>query len=170
MGVGSQKCKHFYQTSFFLLDILFIYISNVIPFPGFHFRKPLSYSPLPCFLRVLPHHPPPPITPPQHPPMLGHQTSTGPRASPPIDVRQGHPLLHMYLELWIPLCTLLLFSSSYKLVPFLKTESHLTSCFYQIDLWTYLWDIFLINDRCGRSDSALRVPPQSRLFWFVQKM
>ena len=29
------------------------------------------------------------------------------RASPPIAVRQGHPLLHMYLEPWLPPCTLL---------------------------------------------------------------
>ena len=29
----------------FLLDILFIYISNVIPFPDFHSRYPLSYPP-----------------------------------------------------------------------------------------------------------------------------
>ena len=38
----------------------------------------------------------------QHLPILRHQTSTGPMASPPIDARQGHPLLHMYLESWIP--------------------------------------------------------------------
>jgi hypothetical protein len=43
----------------------------------------------------------------QHPPLLGHQTSTGPRASPPIAVREGHPLLYMYLEPWIPPCALL---------------------------------------------------------------
>jgi hypothetical protein len=35
-----------------------------------------------------------------------HQTSTGPRPSPPIAVRQGHLMLHMYLESWIPPCTL----------------------------------------------------------------
>jgi hypothetical protein len=39
--------------------------------------------------------------------MLGHQTSTGPRTSHLIDVRQDHPLLHMYLEPWIHPCTLL---------------------------------------------------------------
>jgi len=31
----------------------------------------------------------------------GDQTHTGPRASPPLDVRQGHLLQHMYLEPWI---------------------------------------------------------------------
>jgi hypothetical protein len=57
-------------------------------------------------MRVLPIHPPSPTLPLQHPPMLGHQISTRSRASSPIDVRQGH-LLYMYLEPWIPLCTLL---------------------------------------------------------------
>jgi hypothetical protein len=41
-----------------------------------------------------------------HPPILRHQNSTGPRASPPNDFRQDHPLLHMYLEPWILPCTL----------------------------------------------------------------
>ena len=31
-----------------------------------------------------------------------HWAFTGPRASPPIDAWQGHPLLHMQLEPWIP--------------------------------------------------------------------
>jgi hypothetical protein len=43
----------------------------------------------------------------QHPPTLRNQTSTGPKASPPTAVRQGHSLLHIYLEQWIPPCTLL---------------------------------------------------------------
>ena len=38
--------------------------------------------------------------------MLGHQTSTGPRASPLTDVRQSHPLLLKYLEPWIAPYTL----------------------------------------------------------------
>jgi hypothetical protein len=33
---------------YFLLSIFFIYISNVIPFPGFPFENPLSPSPSPC--------------------------------------------------------------------------------------------------------------------------
>ena len=28
-------------------------------------------------------------------PTLGHQAISGPRASPPTDVQQGHPLLHI---------------------------------------------------------------------------
>ena len=38
---------------------------------------------------------------------LGHKAFTGPRASPPIDVQQGHPLLHIQLEPWVPPCVLL---------------------------------------------------------------
>jgi hypothetical protein len=37
---------------------------------------------------------------------LGHKAFTGPRASPPIDVQQGHPLLHIQLEPWVPPCVL----------------------------------------------------------------
>jgi len=52
---------------------------------------------------------PPPThpLPPHHssiPPTLGHQASTGPRNSSPIDDIYGYPLLHMYLEPWIPPC------------------------------------------------------------------
>jgi hypothetical protein len=39
-----------------------------------------------------------------HSTMLGHWTFTGPRASPPIDGWQVHPLLHMQLEPWVPPC------------------------------------------------------------------
>jgi hypothetical protein len=35
---------------------------------------------------------------PWHSAILGHRPFTGPRASPPIDDRLGHPLLHMQLE------------------------------------------------------------------------
>ena len=42
--------------TFFLLDILFIYISIVIPFPGFPSRNPLSHPSSPCFYEGA--HPP----------------------------------------------------------------------------------------------------------------
>jgi hypothetical protein len=42
---------------FFPLDILFIYISSVIPFPGFPSRNPLSHPPPSASLRVLPYPP-----------------------------------------------------------------------------------------------------------------
>jgi hypothetical protein len=41
---------------------------------------------------------------PWHSPILGHRTFTGPRASPYIDDRPGHPLLHMQLEPLVPSC------------------------------------------------------------------
>jgi hypothetical protein len=88
----------------FLLDILCIYISNVSPFPGFPSGTSLSL-PLSLLLRVLP-YPPIPISPPWHSLTLGNWAFTGPRASPPIDARQCHPLLHIQLELWVPPCVL----------------------------------------------------------------
>ena len=39
------------------MDILFIYISSVIPFPGFPSKNPLSHPPSPCFYEGTP--PPP---------------------------------------------------------------------------------------------------------------
>ena len=39
-------------------------------------------------------------------PILGHGAFSGPRASPPFDVQQGHPLLHIHLEPWVPPCVL----------------------------------------------------------------
>jgi hypothetical protein len=89
-GVG-QKATY----SFFLLDIFFIYISNVIPFPSFLSENPLSHSPSPCntLTSWL-----------WHSPILGHRTFTVLRACPPIDDRLGHPLLHMQLEPQVPPC------------------------------------------------------------------
>ena len=48
-----------------------------------------------------------PVTPsswPWHSTTLGYRAFTGPRASPPIDDQLDHPLLHMWLESWVPLC------------------------------------------------------------------
>jgi hypothetical protein len=45
--------------NYFLLDIFFIYISNVSPFPGLPFGNPLSHSPSPCLYEGAP--------PPTHP-------------------------------------------------------------------------------------------------------
>jgi hypothetical protein len=41
--------------SFLFLDIFFIYISNVIPFPSPHPRNSLSHTPSPASIRVFPH-------------------------------------------------------------------------------------------------------------------
>jgi hypothetical protein len=81
----------------FVLIIPVIYILNDISLP-----LPLHNSSITSILYPLPYEgvPPPTHSTPMLllPPALGHQTSTCPRASPPIDVRQGHPLLHIYLE------------------------------------------------------------------------
>jgi len=99
-------------------DILSIYISNVIPFPSFPSRNPLSHPPFLLLLcRCSPTHPlthPLPLTHsptpshslPGHSPKLGHRAFTGPRASPPTDAWQGCPLLHMQLESWVNPCVL----------------------------------------------------------------
>ena len=97
--VTSQTRNRISSSSFaFLLDIFFIYISNVIPFPSFP-----SENPLPSYLPLFP-NPPTPTSWPLLSPILGHRTFTGPRASPPIDDQLGHPLLHMQLEPWILPC------------------------------------------------------------------
>jgi hypothetical protein len=56
----------------FFLDIYFIYISNVVPFPGFPPPLPTTNPPMPASW-------------PWHFPIMGHGAFTGPRASPPID-------------------------------------------------------------------------------------
>jgi hypothetical protein len=89
--------------SLFLLDIFFIYISNVIPFPGFPSKKhPLHIaSPLPLLT-----NPPTPTSWPCHSTTLGHRAFIGQRASPLIDVLLGHSLLQhiwFYMEVLNPL-------------------------------------------------------------------
>jgi hypothetical protein len=73
----------FFLLIFILLDILFIYISNAIPFPYFPPpRKSLSHAPFSCFHEGVPPHsllPPPP----SNFPTLGHRTFMGARASSP---------------------------------------------------------------------------------------
>jgi hypothetical protein len=61
----------------FLLDIFFIYISNVIPFPSFPSENPL-------FPPLAP-QPTPAHSYPWHSPILGHRNFIGPKTSPPID-------------------------------------------------------------------------------------
>jgi hypothetical protein len=101
MGL-SQKCIiiGFFPAFFLSLDIFFIYISNVIPFPGLPSRNHLSHPPS---MRVLLH----PSTH-SHPALAfcytGHWNNSGPRTVPPTDVRQVHPLPHMCPEPWVPPC------------------------------------------------------------------
>ena len=77
------------EACLFLLEFLFIYISIVIPFPGFPSGNPLSHSPSPDSMRVL-------SSPPWRSPTLGHRTPPqplpGPRTAPPTEVQKGHPL------------------------------------------------------------------------------
>jgi hypothetical protein len=86
---------------FFLIIIryFFIYISNVIPFPHFPSKSPPVPSPLPLLT-----NPPTPASLSWHSPALRNQAWL--RVSPLIDVPQGHPLLHMQLEPWVPPCML----------------------------------------------------------------
>jgi hypothetical protein len=91
---------HLFFFSFFWLDIFFIYMSNVIPFPVFPCESPPSPTPYQLT------NPPTPASWPWHSPTLGHRAFTGPRVSPPIDDLQGHPLLHMQLEPRVPPCVI----------------------------------------------------------------
>jgi hypothetical protein len=78
-------------------------------------QKPHIPSPLPLLLAgCYPIHLPTPPSLPWHSSTLGHRAFIGPRASLPIDAQQGHPLLHMQLEPWVPPCVLfgLLFDPS----------------------------------------------------------
>jgi hypothetical protein len=86
---------------FFLLDIFFIYISNVNPFHGFSPEIPYTILPPPASMSVLP-HPPTPTFLSSHSPTLWHRPFTGPTASPPINAQQSHQLLCMQVETWIP--------------------------------------------------------------------
>ena len=49
-----------------------------------------------------------------HSPILGHRNFTGPKTSPPIDDRLGHPLLHIQLQLQVPPCVFFDWWFSYK--------------------------------------------------------
>jgi hypothetical protein len=89
----------------FLLHILFIYISNVIPFPDFPLRNTLFHSSSSWFCEGVP----PPTTHSLLPPCpcipldWGIEPSQDQgRASSPIEAQQGHPLLYMRLKPWVP--------------------------------------------------------------------
>ena len=82
---------------FFFIGYFFIYISNILPFPGLPFGNPLFHPCSPCLYEGAPPPtcPPTPVFLPWHSPTLGHKTPSGPRASPLTDVHQGHPVPHM---------------------------------------------------------------------------
>jgi hypothetical protein len=99
---------HAKTSSLFSLDILFIYISNVVPFPDSPLRTSLSHSLSLCFYKgasPLIHSLLPPCP---HIPL--HWASSLYRTkglSSHCDAQQGHPLLHMQLEPWVSPCVLL---------------------------------------------------------------
>jgi hypothetical protein len=83
----------------FLLNILFIYISNVIHFTTFTRGNTLCHLLYHCLYEsvLLPTHTPRPASLPRHSPILGHRPFTGIRASPAIDTWQVNSLLHKWL-------------------------------------------------------------------------
>jgi hypothetical protein len=90
------------------MDIFFIYISNIFPFPGLPFRNPLSHTP--CLYEGAP----PPTH--SHPPALTFPNS-GLMVSPPTDVQQVHPLPHMWPAPWVSPCVFFgWWSSSWELL------------------------------------------------------
>jgi hypothetical protein len=101
---------HTSLTMFFQIFYWVIYLFTfqmLSHFPILPPETPYPIFPPPASMRVFPHpptHPHTPASPPSHSPSLGHRAFTGPRASSPTDTQQGHPLLHMWLEPWVPPC------------------------------------------------------------------
>jgi hypothetical protein len=99
--LGSRR-ELFFSLSFYWIFKKFIFKYYLLSW--FPFQKPPIPSP-PLLLWVCsPTHPPTPSSLSWHSPTLGLQAFTGPKASLPIDARQGHPLLHMQLEPWVAPC------------------------------------------------------------------
>ena len=112
----TQPTVGFLSSSFFFLHIFYLFyvftFQMLSPFPvSLPETSCLAPHPTRASMRVLPH----PLTQ-SHTPTLafpymgcgwgGNRAFTGPRASPPIDARQGHLLLYIQLESWVPPCVL----------------------------------------------------------------
>jgi hypothetical protein len=91
----------------------FIYLHFKCPLSRFPPKSPYPIPPLPASMRVCPSH----LTALTFP-YTG--AFTGSKASPPIDAQQGHPLLHLQLEPWVPPCVLLIW-------------------------WLSLWELWLVH-------------------------
>jgi hypothetical protein len=104
---------HFFFISFFLFFYVFIRYFNYLhfecyPLSRFHPQKSPIPHPSSCFYEGVspPSHPPTLASLSLHSPTLGHRAFMGSRASPPTDAQQGHSLLHIHLEPWVPTCVL----------------------------------------------------------------
>jgi hypothetical protein len=84
------------------LNIFFIYISNVVPYPGLPSGNLLSHPPPTSSMRVLLHSPTHFCLPALAFPYMYLGTPSGPRASPPTDVQQDPLLPRMWPEPWVP--------------------------------------------------------------------
>jgi hypothetical protein len=100
----------FYQTLFYFIlfyFILFYFILFVFSLFTFQMSSPFLVSP-PKIPYPLPTPPAPQPTHSHswswHSPILEHRAFTGLRASPSINDRLGHPLLHMQIEPQVPPC------------------------------------------------------------------
>ena len=82
----------------FLFDIFFTYISNVKPFPSFPSEDPHFPTPNPCSPTYPFLLPGPGIT------LYWGIEHLQDQWSPPSDDRPRHPLLHIWLEPWVPPC------------------------------------------------------------------
>jgi hypothetical protein len=108
---GSTWENNFFIQNLFLIGYFLYLHFKCYPLSWFPPRQKKSYPilPPPASMRLLSWFPPPthPL-PPSCPGIPG--ASSLPRtireASPPIDAWQGHPLLHMQLEPWVPPCVL----------------------------------------------------------------
>jgi hypothetical protein len=103
-----RRVKHFFSFLFFFYWIFSLFTFQMLsPFLVSPPETPCPIYLPPASMRVLP----PTTQPPSHPPLpslpgipptLGHRAITGPRTSSPVDAQQGNPLLHMWLESWVP--------------------------------------------------------------------
>jgi hypothetical protein len=91
-------------------DFLFIFLFVFSPFLGSPVEpSPPSHHPPPVSMRVLSLQTLTPTSPPWHSytrTLSIHNTKLPPPYTHTIDARQGHPLLHMQLEPWVPPCVL----------------------------------------------------------------
>ena len=104
---GGHALRFWHPSSLLKKPLLFFLSFFFIKFFKFTFQmlSPFLVSPLKTPFPLLT-NPPTPTFLSWHSPTLGPWAFTGPKTSPPIDIWQGHPLLHMQLEPWVPPCTL----------------------------------------------------------------